>query len=134
MNSLLLIAHGSRREASNQEVRELAKTLAQAVGDNFDLVVPSFLELAEPSISAGVSRCVGAGSTTIRAVPFFLSAGRHVAADIPNELQQARLQHPGVVIELCDYLGSHEAVPAILLSLALGGTSAELNPQGFGKK
>jgi len=30
MHALLLIAHGSRREASNQEVRELAARLEQA--------------------------------------------------------------------------------------------------------
>ncbi len=94
MQALLLIAHGSRREASNQEVRDLAKRLSQAAGKHLDLVVPAFLELAEPDIPRGVDRCVEAGATSVKVVPYFLSAGRHVATDIPDELEKARRQHP----------------------------------------
>ena len=50
MHALLLIAHGSRREASNQEVRELAARLERIAGDRFGRVIPAFLELAEPDI------------------------------------------------------------------------------------
>jgi len=119
MKALILIAHGSRREASNQEVRELAERLAQVTGERFDLVVPAFLELAEPGIPAAVDRCVEAGATSVKAVPYFLSAGRHVATDIPDELEKARCRHPGVVIQQSDYLGKHEAIPGILGTLAL---------------
>lgn len=119
MQALLLIAHGSRREASNQEVRDLAERLAQVAGEHFDLVVPAFLELAEPDIPGGVDRCVEAGATSVKAVPYFLSAGRHVATDIPNELDKARRQHAHVAIQQSDYLGKHETIPEILLTLAL---------------
>lgn len=119
MKSLLLIAHGSRREASNQEVRDLAKRLAQVAGEHFDLVAPAFLELAEPDIPTGVDRCVAAGATSVMAVPYFLSAGRHVATDLPDELEKARCRYPGVVIHQSDYIGKHETIPGILLMLAL---------------
>jgi len=119
VKSLLLIAHGSRREASNQEVRDLAERLAQVAGKRFDLVVMAFLELAEPGIPAGVDRCVAAGATSVKAVTYFLSAGRHVATDIPDELEKARCQHPDVAIQQSDYLGKHETIPEILLTLAL---------------
>ena len=89
MHALLLIAHGSRREASNQEVRELADEFERLVGDRFERVVPAFLELAEPDIPTGVDLCVEAGATSVTAVPYFLSAGRHVASDIPAELEKA---------------------------------------------
>ena len=122
MESLLLIAHGSRREASNQEVRDLAERLAQVSGERFGLVVPAFLELAEPDISGGVGRCVEAGATSVVAVPYFLSAGRHVATDIPRELDKARCSYPDVAILQSDYLGRHETIPGILLTLALNGS------------
>lgn len=130
MKSLLLIAHGSRREASNQEVRELTDRLAQVAGERFDLVLPAFLELAEPNIQGGVDRCVAAGATSVKVVPYFLSAGRHVAADIPEELAKARCRHSGVAILACDYLGRHKAIPDILLKLALSetDTAATLQP------
>lgn len=122
MKSLLLIAHGSRREASNQEVRELAETLSEVAGEQFDMVVPAFLELAEPDIPGGVDHCVAAGASSVRVVPYFLSAGRHVATDIPAELEKARSNHPDIEIVQSDYLGKHETIPGILLSLALDET------------
>ncbi len=91
MHALLLIAHGSRREASNQEVRELAARLEQIAGDRFDGMMPAFLELAEPDIPTGVGLCVESGATTVTAVPYFLSAGRHVSSDIHAELEKARV-------------------------------------------
>lgn len=36
MTALVLIAHGSRRKASNQEVGELAARLEGIAGDHFD--------------------------------------------------------------------------------------------------
>ena len=119
MHALLLIAHGSRREASNQEVRELAASLEQIAGDRFDRVIPAFLELAEPDITSGVDLCVESGATTVTAVPYFLSAGRHVASDIPAELEQARLKHRAIPVHLSDYLGKHALIPELLLALAL---------------
>ena len=119
MHALLLIAHGSRREASNQEVRELATRLERIAGDHFDRVIPAFLELAEPDIPTGVDLCVEAGATSVTAVPYFLSAGRHVASDIPAELEKAARKHQAVTIHQSDYLGKHESIPDLLLALAL---------------
>ena len=119
MHALLVIAHGSRREASNQEVRELAARLEQTVGDHFDRVIPAFLELAEPDIPTGVDLCVDSGATAVTVVPYFLSAGRHVASDIPTELDKAARKHQSLTILQSGYLGTHESIPELLLSLAL---------------
>ena len=124
MHALLLIAHGSRREASNQEVRELAARLERIAGDRFDRVLPAFLELAEPDIPTGVDLCVESGATTVTAVPYFLSAGRHVVSDIPAELEKAMRKHPAVTIHQSDYLGKHESIPELLLALALAKPEA----------
>ncbi len=125
MHAVLLIAHGSRREASNEEVRGLAARLGQLAADRFDCVLPAFLELAEPDIVTGVANCVAAGASTVTVVPYFLSAGRHVAQDIPGELEKAGRIHPQVDIRQSHYLGMHEAVPELLLKLALDDASAE---------
>jgi sirohydrochlorin ferrochelatase len=131
MHALLLIAHGSRREASNQEVRELAARLEQIASDRFDYVIPAFLELAEPDIPTGVDRCVEHGATTVTAVPYFLSAGRHVAEDIPSELERAKHQHQAVRVHQSDYLGKHASIPDLLLALALeqSETGTQLRPE-----
>lgn len=124
MKALLLIAHGSRREASNEEVRELAARLEQLAAGQFARVVPAFLELAEPDIPGGVDRCVQEGATQVTAIPYFLSAGRHVAKDIPEELEKARLKHPTLDLRQSDYLGLHVDIPRVLLALAESGPTA----------
>lgn len=115
MHALLLIAHGSRRQASNCEVRELAKKVEALADGQFSHVSCAFLELAEPDIATGIARCVGDGATEITVVPYFLSAGRHVAEDIPREVDAAAMTHPSVVLHLCSHIGAGNEVQALLL-------------------
>lgn len=128
MHALLLIAHGSRRDASNKEIRELAEQFKSIVGDRFGSIVPAFLELAEPDIPTGVDLCVEAGATSITAVPYFLAAGRHVANDIPAELEKAARKHAAVKIQQSDYLGKHKSIPSLLLQLALEKSEPDSAP------
>ena len=125
MNMVLLIAHGSRREQSNDEVREVAKRLEEVAAGSFDGVVPAFLELAEPSIQSGVALCSEAGARAVTVVPYFLSAGRHVVEDIPRELDEAVKQHPQLQIHLCQHIGGHPEMPRLLYRSALGPRKGE---------
>ena len=118
MQALLLIAHGSRRQNSNEEVKTLAETLAARVQREDSIVECAFLELADPSIPQGVASCIQRGATNILVLPYFLSAGRHVAVDIPAELEKARQQHPNVKINIAPYLGSADEISEILVSLS----------------
>lgn len=117
MHALLLIAHGSRRQASNDEVRDLTQTLKQQTDDQFQIVECAFLELAEPTIPDGVSACVEKGAESVTILPYFLSAGRHVVTDIPEELQKAQAKHPQVNLKTAPYLGSAQDISKILLGL-----------------
>ena len=118
MQALLLIAHGSRRQASNEEVKSLAKLLAESPKIDGKIVECAFLELADPSISIGISTCVQKGATCVVVLPYFLSAGRHVAVDIPAELVKAQKIHPQVEIKIAPYLGSANEIGEILISLS----------------
>lgn len=119
MRSLLLVAHGSRRQESNDEVRALTRRLAQQAGDAFGHVDCGFLELAEPSIPDGIQGCIDAGATEVVVVPYFLSAGRHVAEDIPAEVKIKQDQHPGIRIEIAPYLGAADEVAGLLINSAV---------------
>lgn len=121
MKSLVLVAHGSRREASNEEVRELARRLAsRAQPAGFSEVSAAFLELAEPSIPDGIVRAVDKGAEQVVVLPYFLSAGRHVVTDIPEEVEKAQSLRPDADIRTVSYLGSAEAVLDVLMELANG--------------
>jgi sirohydrochlorin ferrochelatase len=118
MKSLLLVAHGSRREASNEEVRQLTTQLGAKAGKLYQSVSCAFLELAEPSIPEGIEACIQAGAEEVVVLPYFLSAGRHVQEDIPREVAGKQQEHPQIPIRLTPYLGSAEGISELLLTVA----------------
>jgi sirohydrochlorin ferrochelatase len=118
MKSLLLVAHGSRREASNEEVRQLAVQLGVHAGDRYQSVNCAFLELAEPSIPDGIEACIQAGAEEVIVLPYFLSAGRHVSEDIPREVAGKQQEYPEIPIRLAPYLGSTAGITDLLLGVA----------------
>lgn len=122
MKSLLLVAHGSRRAESNDEVRQLALQLEASANGQYDQIACAFLELAEPSIPDGLRAAIRAGATEVTVLPYFLSAGRHVATDIPGEVNIIRAESPEVEIILAPYLGASPGVVGLLLDLATGNT------------
>lgn len=115
--SLLLVAHGSRREQSNDEVRALVRHLRQ-LGQNYGMIECAFLELAEPSIADGLRGLVVAGASDIVVMPYFLAAGRHVVADIPREVDEVRHKHPEVTIRVAPYLGAAPDISRLILAQA----------------
>jgi sirohydrochlorin ferrochelatase len=117
--ALVLVAHGSRRQASNDEVRELTRNL-RAVDDSFRHVACAFLELAEPSIPEGLREAIAAGADEVVVLPYFLSAGRHVVTDIPAEVAVVQAEHPAIPIRVAPYLGAAGGVVQILLQQACG--------------
>ncbi len=118
MKHLLVVAHGSRRAASNDEVRTLCQQLKQ-LDNPFVEISCAFLELAEPSIPQGLQGLIDNGATEIVVMPYFLSAGRHVTADIPAEIDPIRQQFPQVKISIAPYLGAAEQIGALLLQQAV---------------
>ena len=118
MKSLLLVAHGSRRTESNDEVRQLARDLEAKADGEYGQVACAFLELVEPSIPDGLRAMIRAGAREVIVLPYFLSAGRHVAIDIPAEVNIIRAESPEVDITLAPYLGASSGVVDLLLGLA----------------
>ncbi len=122
MRALLVVAHGSRRAASNEEVKVLTDQLHSQIlsssQSNFDFVRCAFLELADPSIPDGLQDCVNQGVDEVIVLPYFLSAGRHVTQDIPDIVQQFEQSTPSVAIKITPYLGTASGLPDIMLALA----------------
>ncbi len=116
MKALLIVAHGSRREASNDEVRALGEAVATLADNPFDTVSCAFLELADPSIPDGLTQLIEAGASEITVAPYFLSAGRHVSEDIPAEVDKVKSEYPHIAIRIAPYLGASSAMPALLLA------------------
>lgn len=127
--SLLIVAHGSRRAASNDEVRTVAARVAAAADGRFTRIACAFLELAPPSIPEGLTGLIAEGAEHIVVVPYFLAAGRHVTEDIPAEVARVRGAHPGIRIDIAPYLGTAHLMPELLLQMSEPAPRADPQPR-----
>ncbi|NQV25053.1 MAG: cobalamin biosynthesis protein CbiX [Rhodopirellula sp.] len=103
--AVLLIAHGSRRDEANHDLVVVADRLREQ--SDYEIIVPSYLELAAPSIPDGARQCVTAGANHVLMMPYFLSAGSHVTRDLERFLAEAAAEFTAVQFDLCPPLGLH---------------------------
>lgn len=118
MKALALIAHGSRRQKSNEEVFVLAEKLKGICAQQYHIVEGGFLEIATPSISDAIETCIQQGATDITVLPYFLNSGTHVIKDIPNEVTQAQQLFPNVSIKVAPHIGASDLMMPLLITAA----------------
>ena len=107
--AVLLVDHGSRRAQANALLDEVAALVKQRLGAG-SIVEPAHMEIAEPTIAHGFSRCVEQGATTVVVHPFMLAPGRHATEDLPRLVAEAAKPHDGVIFAIAAPLGSHAGV------------------------
>ena len=103
--AVLLIAHGSRNAAANDDLLALARRIAKT--GTHPIVEPCFLELADPDIPAGGRRCVERGARSVLMIPYFLSEGVHLIRDLTAARDALALAHPSANFRLAPPLGPH---------------------------
>jgi len=118
--AILLAGHGSRREKSNEQVRELAAALEGRLGIPVDA---AFLELAEPAIDDAIAG-LAATVSQVTVVHLSLFAASHVKNDVPLAVTQARERHPELTINNGAHLGVHPAILDLLDDRAAAVESA----------
>lgn len=114
--SLIIVAHGSRIEASNQKVRQLTERVSEKIDNHFLNISCAFLELAEPDIPAAIEADMELGVKMITILPFFLSAGTHITGDIPEIIQQKRIAHPEISLHIAPYIGELDGMVPLIIS------------------
>lgn len=94
MKTVLLVGHGSRVPAGNEE---LLRFTGQLAARRPELKIETcFIELASPSILGGIAKCVEDGATQIYIVPIILFAAGHSKLDIPMAIDEAKRRYPEV--------------------------------------
>jgi sirohydrochlorin ferrochelatase len=106
MKHLLIAAHGSRREASNEELKQLGIKVSAMLGVANNQVDVAFLELAAPSIENVLLGLFNNHVKEVIVLPYFLSAGNHVVRDIPEEISKVLAQWPNNKITLLPHIGA----------------------------
>ena len=130
MKAILLIDHGSRRDAAN-EMMDCMANLVQAMAGPDVIARYAHMELAEPSIAAGLRQCIDAGATDVIVFPYMLSPGKHSTGDIPRMVADAAAPYPHVAVHVTAAFGVHEKLAELILqragvrvSHAIGATDA----------
>ena len=117
MKAILLIDHGSRREAAN-EMMDCMAHLVQTMAGPGVVVRYAHMELSEPSIEVGVRQCVEAGATELVVFPYMLSPGKHSTGDIPRMVAEAAQAHPSLDVRITGAFGVHEKLAELILGRA----------------
>jgi sirohydrochlorin ferrochelatase len=117
MKAILLIDHGSRRDAAN-EMMDCMANLVQAMAGRDVIVRYAHMELAEPSIATGVKQCAEAGASELIVFPYMLSPGKHSTGDIPRLVARAASEYPSLDVRVTSAFGVHEKLAELILGRA----------------
>jgi len=115
MNILIIIAHGSRHKESNQEIIQLCKKIEQQKSNNWQLILPAFLEIAKPDLTETLKQAVTYNPQHITIFPYFLANGEHVQKNIPQIIKSFQQQYKIYNITLQKHLGAATNMPQFIL-------------------
>ena len=117
MKAILLVDHGSIRKEANEMLIDMAK-LVQSMAGDAAIIEYAHMELAEPTIAQGISKCVEAGATDVTVFPYMLSPGRHSTTDIPRMVNEVAPKYPDVRFSVTPPFGINEKLGEVILSRA----------------
>jgi sirohydrochlorin ferrochelatase len=121
VKGILIIDHGSIKEAANHMLECVGELVQRMAGDAV-VVRVAHMELAAPTIADGFAACVAAGATEIVAFPYMLSPGKHSTRDIPRIVAAVAEQYAGIHVQVTTAFGVNEQLAAVVLAKA--GVSA----------
>tara|TARA_B100000315_G_scaffold215253_1_gene214452 strand:- start:5331 stop:6323 length:993 start_codon:yes stop_codon:yes gene_type:complete len=105
----LIVAHGSRKDDANQQVKNLVNELRNYFQSN--MFEPAFMELASPTIEDGIKALAKKNMDQLVAYPYFLFKGMHFSKDVPNFIQEIinKLEKK-VDFKMLDPIGQHPKI------------------------
>jgi len=114
---ILLVGHGSREAAGNDDIRRFTADWQRAHPG--EAVEHCFIEFAEPGLMDGLARAAArargrAAAPVVRVVPLILNAAGHVKMELPEAVEHARRHHPEVRFDLAPQLGVCDALLAVM--------------------
>jgi sirohydrochlorin ferrochelatase len=116
--SLIIVAHGSRKASSNEDIKALVEKVKSLQGKRYAIVLTAFLEFTTPSLEERILFSIDNRVSEIVILPYFLSSGNHVTRDVPEVIQKIQSTHPQVKITLKEHIGSSSAMVKLLSDMA----------------
>ncbi|MGQ0711238.1 MAG: sirohydrochlorin chelatase [Rhodoferax sp.] len=108
--TLLIVGHGSREAAGNDEIQAFATQWRQQ-HPHWRIEV-CFIEFSEFTLARGLD-AAAQGAQRVLVLPLILNAAGHAKMDIPEAIEAARVRHPGVDYRYAPQLGAGEELLAV---------------------
>ena len=118
MNGILIVAHGSRAEATKKTFEKIVEMVGERMP--LEIIRHAYMEFSEETLERGIDELVGQGVQHIKVIPYFLFSGIHIMEDIPKLIETCRLTHPEVSIELGETLGADPRLADLLVERIQG--------------
>jgi sirohydrochlorin cobaltochelatase len=113
MDALLLIGHGSLKQASGASMIRLAALLRQR--GVAPIATAAFLNFSKPTFQEGLERCFKKGATNIYVQPYFLIDGYYVHTALRKLVEEAKITYPQVNIKMSEPFGVHPVLAEIVV-------------------
>lgn len=116
---ILVVGHGSSLNYN----RELVESYSKKIGDSFDEVRTSFLNINRPTISESLEELLNQDLDKIVVLPLFLAHGVHTLKDIPMAIgfedgeKRKVVERDGKKVEIIysEPLGSHDLISKVAI-------------------
>lgn len=113
MNSILLIGHGSLKQASGASMIRLAALLRKR--GVVPLSTAAFLNFSKPTFQDGLERLLKKGATEIYVQPYFLIDGYYVNTALRKMVEEAQNNYPELRISMGKPFGVQEVLSDIVI-------------------
>jgi len=110
--TILLVGHGSRNRAGNDEIEHFAAQCRERHPAR--RIEACFIEHAEVLLDEGLDRAA-AGAGRVIVIPFILNAAGHVKMELPAAISHARERHAAVRFDCTRHLGMGREIFAVLM-------------------
>ncbi len=110
--NLIILGHGSRREAANEEIKAIYNLVKEA--NPAWQVTYAFVEFAQPSLEERVRELVAKGEKNIVLTPVFLTVGNHLAQGLPKRLKALEEENPGLELIMARHLGADPLIAQLV--------------------
>ncbi len=113
MKAVLLIAHGSRKEQSNEIFFDVIEMVSELMPDTY--IDGAFMSFHDVDIDFKLEEFIKKGIDEIVIVPYLLFAGNHVKQTIPYKVDKFLENYPDVKVSYKNSIGIDKRLAEIVV-------------------
>lgn len=111
--NVILLGHGSKSKEAIDDFNFIVEAVKSKLGAKN--VLGAHMELASPSLQDAVAQLYGLGERDVAIVPYFLYNGNHIKEDIPQIIDELKVQYPDLSIAFGRPIGKDISMADVIM-------------------